>query len=516
MNLTVKEILDGRPPLPEGFGERCVERFMAESGYIFTRRTGKGEWEGFCSRCKSSFTLFQRPGHEEPVECPVCGRAYPALSWNISRMYRQEQCNVALIQKAGENVYVRFFEVLRDYSQPPERIETEAREVEIFFFSKGKPRRLSRYYWTCMGNRFRTEEFWETKCSQEALKDYHFYPVGRDILDQTVLKHAHLEDYLQLCDKLGRRNQPMRYLIFYARRPGVERLIGAGLDRMVYQLVSGGAYIKKVKWNGRRPRDMLGLTEPEVKEAARKGYTLEEVEMAKALKPMGVEFGDSQTVRAFTGLDAENRSFLDLMGFEKSVKYLLKQAKKGQGIGSVLGEWMDTRRMMKQLGYDLEKEEYRFPARLTQLHDRMTAICREKERAEEEERAKAEAAVWEGQYRELSTLCWEKDGMLIRPVRNRMELINEGAVLEHCVGSYADRVREGRTHIFFIRKAEAPDTPWYTLNLSPKGEFIQCHGFRNDREQPVPEEVKAFWEEWMKKKSGPFFRKKQRESGTAA
>ena len=54
--------------------------------------------------------------------------------------------------------------------------------------------------------------------------------------------------------------------------------------------------------------------------------------------------------------------------------------------------------------------------------------------------------------------------------------------------------------ILFVRKTASPDEPYFTLELSPKGEIIQCLG---DRNCAYPEEVKEFlerWQKWMKTK----------------
>ena len=56
----------------------------------------------------------------------------------------------------------------------------------------------------------------------------------------------------------------------------------------------------------------------------------------------------------------------------------------------------------------------------------------------------------------------------------------------------------------FIRKAENPDLPYYTLELSPKGDIVQCRGNHNC---DMTDEVKAFVKLWhetvvMKKKKG--------------
>ena len=75
------------------------------------------------------------------------------------------------------------------------------------------------------------------------------------------------------------------------------------------------------------------------------------------------------------------------------------------------------------------------------------------------------------------------------------QLINEGEKLDHCVATYADSHAEGKTAIFFIRHIEAPDTPFYTLELDEKTYRVrQNRGSHNCARTP---EVKAFEEKWL-------------------
>ena len=95
----------------------------------------------------------------------------------------------------------------------------------------------------------------------------------------------------------------------------------------------------------------------------------------------------------------------------------------------------------------------------------------------------------------LLPMAWEQAGLLIRPAATAKELIREGAALHHCVGGYAERMAKGETAIFFIRRAEEPDKPFYTLELRDKT-VIQCRTAHNKSyEQDEP--VHAFVREWL-------------------
>ena len=75
------------------------------------------------------------------------------------------------------------------------------------------------------------------------------------------------------------------------------------------------------------------------------------------------------------------------------------------------------------------------------------------------------------------------------------ELVAEGRALHHCVGSYIDRVAEGRCLIVFVRRVEEPKKPYVTVEVRD-GKIAQIHG---DHNSDPTEEVKKFVDLWSRK-----------------
>ena len=86
-----------------------------------------------------------------------------------------------------------------------------------------------------------------------------------------------------------------------------------------------------------------------------------------------------------------------------------------------------------------------------------------------------------------------------------MKIIAEGANLHHCVGGYAERHAEGKLHILFIRRKEAPDKSFYTMEVSTDGKIMQVRGLRN---RDPTAEVRAFVEAYKIYLQNSFFRQK--------
>lgn len=75
------------------------------------------------------------------------------------------------------------------------------------------------------------------------------------------------------------------------------------------------------------------------------------------------------------------------------------------------------------------------------------------------------------------------------------DLVAEGRALHHCVGSYIDRVAEGRCLIVFVRRVEEPKKPYVTVEVRD-GKIAQIHG---DHNSDPTEEVKKFVDLWSRK-----------------
>lgn len=78
----------------------------------------------------------------------------------------------------------------------------------------------------------------------------------------------------------------------------------------------------------------------------------------------------------------------------------------------------------------------------------------------------------------LSMNEWEDGAFLIRLPRSASELEREGSALHHCVGSFASRHARAQTTIWLMRKADAPEEPYITVEVAGK-QVRQAHGLCN-------------------------------------
>lgn len=192
--------------------------------------------------------------------------------------------------------------------------------------------------------------------------------------------------------------------------------------------------------------------------------------LPEELLAMADTFGYSQN-------DVQN--FCEITGLKP---YRLAMYLSGQNVRFY--DYRDYLEQCRQLHYNPQDTAVSMPHDFRKLHDRLTEIIRYKADKVHEQHLKERIP-------ERRKLEFQSGNLLIRQPESMSEIIAEGANLHHCVGGYAERHAEGKLHILFIRRKEAPDKAFYTMEVSTDGRIMQVRGLRN--RDPVPE-VSAFVE----------------------
>lgn len=299
------------------------------------------------------------------------------------------------------------------------------------------------------------------------------------------------------------------YLALWRKRPNVENLIMQGCAKLVDDLIDEEQRVvgsrrtipklKEIDWKAKRPHQMLRMSKDEWRSWGRnichQDFGLWVWAQEKGLP---VDYEKLQMLKRCTNVSYT----LDVVGkadFYKGLNYLHKQRE----TYIVLRDyWI----MAGKLDMDLDDEQVKWPKDLKKAHDK--AVERYNVRKDE-----LDNAAFMERLQILSEMEWHNGGILIRPCATAAELRSEGKILHHCVATYADRHKNGQTAIFFIRKEEEPDKPWFTLELDEKNLAVrQNRGLRNCGKTP---EVQEFEDRWiahlkqMQKKRRPRTKKKE-------
>ncbi len=153
--------------------------------------------------------------------------------------------------------------------------------------------------------------------------------------------------------------------------------------------------------------------------------------------------------------------------------------------------WVDYLRMLKTLECDLSDSSLVYTNSLKREHDKATRKAEQvkDKKIAEQFKARAEKNEW----------CeWENKDFCVIVPHEITELYEEGRKLHHCVGTYGKMVANGSCTIAFIRRKEAADVPFCTVEIS-NGSIVQARGVSNRLATGIPK-VKGFMEQWSKAK----------------
>lgn len=298
----------------------------------------------------------------------------------------------------------------------------------------------------------------------------------------------------------------IEYLHLYCRHPNVEYLLKSGYKHLVAVRCTGWwgqrQYLQcseHINWKSNNLLKMLGLNRTEFKLLEGREKLYEAYIMWREIFPKVKTDGLLQIAEQFHCENGTMQGLCKDTGLkpDRIARYL-----KTHKIRNL--DYQDYIRQCKKLRYDLRDTAISMPRRFNEMHTRCSELVRYNAT-----RAMQQQLTERIESRKLLEFTF--GGMFIRQPKDVMEIISEGKLLHHCVGGYADRHANGKLHIMFIRTAEKPDVPFYTVEVNLLGEIVQVRGLRNCKTTP---EVDAFMKEY-KKHLAAVFGKKQKRRKTA-
>ena len=457
------------------------------------------------------------PGDSFP--CPMCGGRLRAVHvGQISRNGIDDNVYFCEPWQLGEKFVLLGWRAERNTGKDAQKIY-RIWPYEAYVFEQRKAVRLTGYqrYMSAMHyfDRWRQVKRSDDWWGKTAPDTWFHLP---EDLAGTTIENATLPQYLKAA---GDDARPVAYLRLWQKHRNIENLIVQGCGKMIAKAIArdtqscyGGGHSAKlewVDWKQKRPARMLGLDRQEFAFCVREKWTQDDLakyKMVRAWEPVKLP-GDWDLMKKQRIYDLDRlcnekgvlpnaaggksmqlwRGRLTVM---RCLRYLERQR---SGINTLLDYW----NMANHAGLDLRDEHVQLPKSLKREHDRLVEMERIARNEEEKRKKLAEIEkrrpAFEKAVAPLEAWAWEDAGICVRPVHTEEELIDEGSALCHCVGTYGETVARGDSCIFFVRRADAPDKPWYTLQVELKTlKEIQNHGMRNC---PPTKEVREFVGRWL-------------------
>ena len=516
--------------------------------YVFYRTKGKGRtiWTSCCGvreryigmdmrevRPEDSAALTAR--HGALIRYPFCGATAQIKcvgKIGIGHMIEEYKPAVFLhTSQSGKTIYAQGYWMKKEYSQADTDTLCAAplfMATMVYRFRAGEAIRWEQE-WTgewirakesCFG-----EEPFRTYGLFSGVPEYH--AIGMERLEKSFLR------YIDLCEaqraieyvRHGDTSKWMcliRFLYVAAQYPRQTEML---LKMRLGNILDDWVKLKKknaavLRWEETDPRKAFRLTGAELKEWIDSGGETRVLTFRKQLEREGIHAGIAETVQMVRGtVDLESvmrnafRKADEWHGNKGQVlRYLRERAEPGSlgRLDAATRYWLDYIDAAESNGVELWKKKNFLPRDLRRAHDRECSIRQarlEAERAEQERRkALAEAEIWAVRFEEVrKKYALEMDGLVIVAPGCANDILQEGKVLCHCVGGYANRHRDGKTTILFLRKAQAPDKPFMTIEMNGN-KLVQIHGYRNEglytgkgRFAPDPRKVYKDWlDTWMR------------------
>ena len=504
--------------LPEGLIDYIRREVLPEDRVIIYKR---GNVNGICTVCGTQVHARGRRFTQSAyATCPNCGARVICVLEDGCAFAANYIENIVAVQKGtdGETVFFRQWLLHRDNSARWEHIEDFLQETVRYAIRGNKTAK-----WQKQGKEsyyMRTERYeldeW-TRWQDNRIYDgsYFFYPTGiEEALSGTAMQYADLEGYLE---ERGHNRNPIYFLEYHEKYPVIEFLWKAGYRNIVHNRIFGmdrenrNAILwerKKLKECFKFPLRILKLMPPEE-------WSLNDIQRVNDLwEKYGGKVTDTEirlVLQSKVDIQLWSRA-TTYANAGRILKYIKNQTdkrkeknpdKRSISQNDTAQAYRDYLQECEQLHLDLHDKEILFPKDLTAAHNRtMEQVKFEKNKADQEKFQKA--------VEKLEKFAWGEGEFFIRPAREQMELTAEGKALHHCVGGYIRDMAEEKTAIFFLRKANEPDKPFYTLELQKK-RVIQCRTEHNASYDRNPD-VKNFVDMWMEKVVKKGGKKKAKEA----
>ena len=503
----------------------------------------------FCTYCKKWVKIPENNKHKDSVRCPYCGYSFTVMHvWRNSLYNLENTISLSVWEKSKVEpgaIVMRRIEVWRDFGFTcgrKEPVKDVYMEAERYLFRPGqKAVRLK--YTRLYGEFSKHREDW-TKHRQtlfiktvkdRAANSYSFMnpdPLhGWYFMDMDSFEKAIQGTPFQYCAyrliPLGESylmigtsgifypEHLVEYLDLFSTRPWVEILVKNGMANIVAEKIQGECYTGTINWGGKTiAQAVKRFTRQDLKDIRElnQEYNASYVssddlalllELRKHIFPdislkTSLKICNEGTAHIPAGYLSKIRD-LDsnrLTTFERFRQFFKKQKRidKKIRLQDLLSDWLDYLKDLEKLQMDITDPTNLFPKDFYRMHTNIAMQVDHQKNKIIDDKISA-MLPWRKMLFTMETAKY-----LIRPALSTFELIYEGEKLHHCVGGYANRYAENDTNILFIREKAQPDKPFVTMEVQKKSDgwrLVQIRGYMNNRNNPLPEEVKKLANRFM-------------------
>ena len=326
-----------------------------------------------------------------------------------------------------------------------------------------------------------------------------YYPYSFDNSYCILNADAYHQSDMRYCPLSGYRQYMMQFMRLYVRHPNIEYLIKSGYGHLIYTYEYYGyfgyaleGYYRvhdAVDLRSNNLLRMLHLNRDEFKLLRGKERFYQNYLSFRHEYPKSKPHELLQIARIYGGDHGRLQNHIKKTGLSA---YRIACYMDQRNIDP--GDYSDYLDQCTRLKYDLRDTAISMPREFYAMHERLSELL-------ETEADKGTKRMFRENYAKRKRFEFEYGDLFLRQPITINEIIREGKILCHCVGGYAERHAKGFTNIFFVRKKDDPDKPFYTMEVGTDYRIVQCRGYRNDRFSEKPETVITFekqYQEYLK------------------
>ena len=481
------------PPVPRGLKHWLCREIMP-AYFFYDAVKGRKTVPGVCSACGREISLSGVKQNGKTI-CPSCGRELTMKSrGRMGKLFDRETCQV-IQRTASDEVVVRVFKATLHHANQDLDLWEAARqfirqrpggslEVDQYYSSFGIWKAGTRPVFRCWHYNF------------AAVVCGYVYPGNLpDTLRDTPWQYFPVT---QFCGYFQEPIELKPLLTSYITQPKIEHLIKVGFCDLVSDIVYRHPALH-LDWEQNRTHRLLRVEAEDIPFLRDVRIGSEGLTDFQAYCRMGLK--DRQALflwQTEQGIHYIERNILPFMAVttpHKFMRYVDNQTsflttrtdlgRRYQNTSNVVREYADYLDLCRKLGVPLSNSVL-FPRDLQKAHDR--AAQQFKLVMDAKKRRDFHAVMQAIRFRS----DFQMDGMVVTCPQSPEDIIREGQVLHHCVGTYVDRVAKRECVILFLRRAAEADKPFYTLEVRER-KVVQARSANN---RPATPEVQRFLDRW--------------------
>lgn len=503
------EAIKELPPAPDDVVEWIQKTCVSNTCLIYSQK----KKTAVCSRCGNRIPLkrMQQPvRHNTEAVCPVCGIKGTCKAEGIGREGVTERFRVMLIVQNQQAVWITVSDVnavFREAGLP----EIERRLRQIIRLTEQEQ---SHYFyslpwsWDGGGWEERKKVYLYTPArgdcySPAKYEAIYLYDKNLDALNEGPLQYAEIKKMRQKWSLTAK--EVLAYIMLCLKYPKAELLRKFGCKQLLIDYITGNGNKSAVYWKGTSIPKMLRCNMAQAREIRNRDIGLSELRYWQRLKKEYPQLSIAAAALLLQDYEVRQKEIAS----ESEVKiaeYLARQNDLYHR-QSRMRDYEDYHRDCEMLGYDWNRKRNQWPLQFETTHQEYANKVQE--RKKEISTATYKKAIEAIQGSVMATYKEARYCILLPQTPEAIR--SEGKAQQHCVGGYVQKILDHRCYILFLRRTEAPEEPFYTVEVTPEGALRQCRGRQN---RSMAEDVKAFVERWQAAiRSEQEKRKRQKQKG---